>query len=206
MIAPLVNADALSRIIEATNASTLACVAVLATLLLAIVGSLVGRRRWVDRVEKRLGDGPYRHTLVEEERRANASPILFASAIGCIAFASLAMPLVVIALVRFPLDGMAASLAAAVPMGLWSLVCGWRILRRAAPARVTMRALVRGLFIMSVAYLVLAGAHVGLALHPDTEGVELALIGLFLATCACALGTLLHYAERGAVALDIAAR
>lgn len=196
------NADVLSRIVEATSAATVAQVAALVTLLAAMVGAVVGRRRWVDRVETRRGSGPYRHTLVVEQRAASAPPLLLAAALGCIAFGHLFPPIIVIALVRFPLDGMAASLAAGIPIGVWSLACGWRIFWRAAPARATMRSLVRGLFILSAALFVLAAAHIGLALHPNTDGVELALIGLVLAAAACALATLLLFAERGAVALE----
>jgi len=187
-----VDFEVIAQVASATSAGPVACLAVPAAIAAFVVGSR--RARWSTAVELPREGGPYRANA--GELRAYASPPLAvrAAALGCMAFGAFFAPILILALVRFQLDGIAASFALGVPLSLASAAVGWQVLARGTEK--VMRTLAHGSLFLSAALLVLAGAHLGLTTHTHTDGVELSVVGVVFAVAAIAKAALLLFAER----------
>ncbi|HEY8077083.1 MAG TPA: hypothetical protein VIF62_23310 [Labilithrix sp.] len=184
--------EVLSQVASATSAGAVACVAAPATLAAFAVASR--RARWSIAVGVPRDGGPYRSTIGDLVAYASPPLVARAAALGCMAFGAFFTPILVLALVRFQLDGIAASFALGVPLSLASVACGWHVIGNGNERM--MRTLAHGSLFLSGALFVLAGLHLGLAPHPHTDGVELSVVGVAFAIAATANAALLLFAAR----------
>jgi hypothetical protein len=193
--------DLLAQVAVATSAPTLSCIAMVSTVIAFAVGIRHGRARWVDDVRFAATAGPYRSGDPIVGRRNGVPLLLRTVALACFACGTVFAPLLLVTLVRFRLDGLAALLAAGLPFSLAYVLCGWRILCRAPSARGTMRALAKSSALVAGALLALGGVHVMLAVQHEAESIEVSVVGTAFAIVTIMLAALLGIAERRCAAV-----
>jgi len=160
-----------------------------------------GRKRWEDDIRVRSGNEPYRTAEVVVARRTAAPLLVRAVSLGCIVFGCVFAPVLLTALVRLPLDGMAAAIAGGFFVAVSNVACALRMLDRSEAAIATMRTQANALLLVSGTLLLLSLTHFGLVQHPQADGIELTVVGVAFAAIAVPQAVVLIAAAR-LLALD----
>jgi hypothetical protein len=108
--------------------------------------------------------GPYRRTEVVTARRTKAPPLVRAVAFGCLTCGHLFVPLIVVALVKYPFDGIALPLVPGLALLAFDWSCAWLLLRRSPTAFAAARAAAAASLLADAGLLVIAAVSVVQAL------------------------------------------
>lgn len=120
-----------------------------------------GRARWaqVPVGSAEIVDGPYRSGGVVMAHRTRAPALVRASAFASFLFAHGSAPLLLLALMRFPFDGVSIPLGAGLVLVAVHWCCGWLLLLRSRHADVAVRTAAKASLVANVGLVALAAAH-----------------------------------------------
>jgi hypothetical protein len=122
-----------------------------------------GRNRWW-RVPVTVGDaerGPYRSSRFVEAHRLHAPLLVQSSAFTSLVLAHLCVPLVLLALVRFPFDGIAVPLVPSAALAAFNGWCAWLLLSRSPQAESAARTGAVASLMANIGCLAMAAVHLG---------------------------------------------
>jgi hypothetical protein len=148
--------------------------AVVGTLVLFIWLERRGRWRWaqVPVSHGRAAHGPYRSSTFVNGHLQRAPLLLRAASFGCLVFAHLFAPFIVLALTRFPFDGISIPLVPGLAIVLYNWCCAWLLLGRSPHAEPAARTGAKASLIANVGLLCLAAAHLVVVELGRREGFE----------------------------------
>jgi hypothetical protein len=148
----------------------------------AIVGSLVlfvwlerrGRHHWarVPTARGESGDGPYRSGSFVAGHLRRAPPLVRVASFGCLLFAHVFAPLIPLALISFPFDGIAIPLAPGIALVLLNWCCAWLLLGRSPHAESAARMGAKASLVANVGLLCLAAFHLVTVELGRRDGIE----------------------------------
>lgn len=133
-----------------------------------------GRSRWsaVPLSRVAIAAGPYRASDVVATRLPHAPAAVKAAAFVSLLFAHVFAPLVVIALSKYPFDGIAIPLLPGIALVALDWWCAWLLLARSPTAYSIARAAASASMLANVALLVMAGAHLALVELDRQQGLQ----------------------------------
>jgi hypothetical protein len=133
-----------------------------------------GRRRWaqVPVASFVTARAPYRTSHVVAEHMGRAPLLVRTASFGSLAFGHLFAPLILLALTRYPFDGIAIPLLPGIALVLLNWSCAWLFLARSPNAVATARSGAVGSLMGNVGLLVLAGAHFVTVELQRLDGIE----------------------------------
>lgn len=148
----------------------------------ALVGALIlfvwlerrGRHQWA-RVPVSRGDvahGPYRSSEFIAGHLQRAPLLVRVASFGCLVFAHAFVPLILLALTRFPFDGIAIPLAPCIALVLFNWCCGWLLLGRSPHAESAARTGAKASLVANVGLLCLAASHLIIVELGRRDGIE----------------------------------
>jgi hypothetical protein len=121
-----------------------------------------GRRRWsvVPAARGEAASGrPYRASSFVAEHLERAPLLVRAASFGCLVFAHVFAPLLILALTSFPFDGIAIPLAPGIVLVLLNWGCAWLLLGRSPHAVAAARTGAKASLVANVGLLLLAASH-----------------------------------------------
>jgi hypothetical protein len=149
---------------------------------LALVGSFVlfvwlerrGRPRWtqVPIARGEAARGPYRSGSFIADHLRRAPPLVRAASFGCLLFAHVFAPLIPLALISFPFDGIAIPLAPGIVLVLVNWWCAWLLLGRSPHAEPAARMGAKASLVANVGLLCLAAFHLVTVELGRRDGIE----------------------------------
>lgn len=133
-----------------------------------------GRNRWsaVPLSRVTVASGPYRASDVVATRLPHAPPAVRAAAFVSLAFAHVFAPLVLIALAKYPFDGIAIPLLPGMALVALDWWCAWLLLARSPSAYSIGRSAASASMLANVALLLIAGAHLVLVELDRQQGLQ----------------------------------
>lgn len=148
----------------------------------AILGSLVlfvwlerrGRHRWAS-VPAERGEaphGPYRSSTFVTGHVGRAPLLVRTASFGCLLFAHVFAPLIPLALISFPFDGIAIPLAPGIALVVLNWCCAWLLLGRSPHAESTARMGAKASLVANVGLLCLAAFHLVTVELGRRDGIE----------------------------------
>lgn len=115
---------------------------------------------------------PYRGSEVVSEHLARAPRWVRVASFACLAFGHLFVPLILVALVSYPFDGIAVPLIPGLALAVLNWVCAWLLLGRSPNASQAARLVAVGSLMANVGLLAISAAHlVGVELQ-RRDGIE----------------------------------
>jgi len=148
----------------------------------ALVGSLVlfvwlerrGRHHWaqVPIAQGESRDGPYRAVSFVAGHLHRAPPLVRVASFGCLLFAHVFAPLIPLALISFPFDGIAIPLAPGIALVLLNWCCAWLLLGRSPHAESAARMGAKASLVANVGLLCLAAFHLVTVELGRRDGIE----------------------------------
>jgi hypothetical protein len=149
---------------------------------LALVGALLlfvslerrGRTRWAEVPAEHRGValGPYRSSAFVSEHLRGAPRLVRTASFGALVFAHVFAPLIVLALAKFPFDGIAIPLAPGIALVVLNWCCAWLLLARSPHAESAARTGAKASLIANVGLLGMAAAHFVVVELGRREGIE----------------------------------
>jgi hypothetical protein len=133
-----------------------------------------GRSRWSEVPAQSFSTehAPYRASSVIASHLARAPRLVRAAAFGCLAFGQLFAPLIVLALVKYPFDGIAIPLVPGLALVALNWACAWLLLARSPLAAAMARSGAVGSLMANVGLLGIAGAHFVVVELQRRDGIE----------------------------------
>jgi hypothetical protein len=116
--------------------------------------------------------GPYRSTTLVAGHLARAPSLVRAAAFASLAFAHVSVPLILLALVRYPFDGIAVPLVPGLALASMNWCCGWMLLSRSRLAASAARSAAVGSLMANVGLVAIAGAHLVMVELQRRDGIE----------------------------------
>jgi hypothetical protein len=145
---------------------------------------------------------PYRASEVISEHMTRAPRIVRLVSFSGLAFAHLFVPIILLALVSYPFDGIAIPLIPGIALALLNWICAWLLLGRSPNAAQAARLAAVGSLMANVGLLVMSAAHlVGVELQ-RRDGIQHAcstsvtLVVIVYATSSIALASVMLRALR----------
>lgn len=114
---------------------------------------------------------PYRATIVAIAAAGKAPPLLRGAAFANIVFGNVFIPLIALAVVRYPFDGISIPLLPAMALALLNWACAWLLLTRAKLAASAARSGAVGSLMANVGLLAIAGVHF-VEVELQRDGIE----------------------------------
>lgn len=145
---------------------------------------------------------PYRSSDVVTAHLSGAPRLVRVASFGSFAFAHLFAPLVFLALVKYPFDGIAIPLVPGMALTLLNWTCAVMLLRRSRLAAAATRSGAVGSLMVNIGLLGIAGVHLVIVELDRHDGIEHAcsssvtFLVLVFAVCSVALGLLMKAALR----------
>jgi hypothetical protein len=133
-----------------------------------------GRHRWAEVPAGHFAASraPYRSNRVVGHHHERAPWLVRTASFASLAFGHLFTPLILIALMKYPFDGIAIPLLPGLGMVLLNWSCAWLLLSRSPNALAAARSGAVGSLIANVGLLVLAGAHLVTVELQRRDGIE----------------------------------
>jgi hypothetical protein len=148
----------------------------------ALLGALVlfvwlerrGRTRWaqVPAQYRSIPLGPYRSSAFVVEHLRRAPRLVRTASFGALVFAHVFAPLIVLALAKFPFDGIAIPLAPGIAIVALNWCCAWLLLTRSPHAEPAARTGANASLVANVGLLLMAAVHFMLVELGRREGIE----------------------------------
>jgi hypothetical protein len=135
--------------------------ALAAALLLFVWLERRGRRRWADvpRFVATAPCGPYRSSAFVAEHLRRAPLLVRSASFASLAFGHLFAPIILLALVQYPFDGIAIPLVPGIALVALNWCSAWLLLGRSPHAESAARTGAIGSLMANVGLLGVAGAH-----------------------------------------------
>jgi len=191
--------ESLSSVVRGLHVGEIAFASVVGAWLLFAWLERRGRREWarVPMATYTASARPYRASEVISEHLTRAPRIVRLVSFSGLAFAHLFVPIILIALVSYPFDGIAIPLIPGIALALLDWICAWLLLGRSPNAAQAARLAAVGSLMANVGLLVMSAAHlVGVELQ-RRDGIEHAcstsvtLLVIVFATSSIALATVM---------------
>jgi hypothetical protein len=133
-----------------------------------------GRGRWgqVPAAMVSSSRAPYRASAVVAAHLAGAPRLVRAAAFASLSLGFLFAPLIVLAVVKYPFDGIAIPLVPGLALQLLNWSCAWLFLARSPLAVATARSGAVGALMANVGLLGIAGAHFVVVELQRRDGIE----------------------------------
>jgi hypothetical protein len=133
-----------------------------------------GRRAWAQIPVERLTamPGPYRASSVVAAHLERAPALVRAASFGSLLCGHLFAPLILLALAKYPFDGIAIPLVPGMALVLLNWSCAWLLLGRSRHAAATARSGAVGSLMANVGLLGLAAAHFVTVELQRRDGIE----------------------------------
>lgn len=166
--------ESLSSVIRGLHVGEIALASIVGAMLLFAWLERRGRRHWarVPVATYLASTRPYRASEVISRHLARAPGIVRLASFSSLAFGHLFIPLILLALVSYPFDGIAIPLIPGIAMALLNWACGWLLLARSPNASQAARLAAVGSLMANVGLLVMSAAHlVGVELQ-RRDGIE----------------------------------
>ena len=153
--------ESLTSVARGLHLTELTAAAVLVAVGLFLWLERRGRSRWaqVPAGSFATARAPYRATSVIAAHLPRAPRLVRTAAFGCLAFGQLFAPLIVLALVKYPFDGIAIPLVPGLALVALNWSCAWLLLARSPLATAMARSGAVGSLMANVGLLAIAGAH-----------------------------------------------
>jgi hypothetical protein len=116
--------------------------------------------------------GPYRQSEVVSTHLERAPALVRAAAFANLVFAHAFAPLILLALVKYPFDGIAIPLIPGIALVLLNWGCAWLMLGRTRDAPSTVRSAAVASVMANVGLLVIAAAHFAVVEAQRQEGIQ----------------------------------
>jgi hypothetical protein len=132
-----------------------------------------GRARWAEtpRVVTAVGQGPYRASTYLVGSWKNAPLLVRVASFASLVFAHVFAPLIVLAVAKYPFDGIAIPLVPGLALVVLNWCCAWLLLGRSPLAEPAARTGAVGSLMGNVGLLVMAAAHFAAVELRRLEGV-----------------------------------
>lgn len=150
--------------------------------LAAVVGAAIlcrwlerrGRARWalVPTGTVATSRAPYRSYEVIAGFMDRAPPLVRVASFGSLAFGHFFAPLIVMALVKYPFDGIAIPLVPGMALALLNWSCAWMLLRRSPLAPSAARSGAVGSLMANIGLIAIAGVHFAYVELQRRDGIE----------------------------------
>jgi hypothetical protein len=133
-----------------------------------------GRTRWqvVPAGTLATSRAPYRASEVVRGFLPGAPRLVRAASFGSLVFGHLFAPLIAMAIVRYPFDGIAVPLIPGMALALLNWSCAWMLLRRSPLASSAVRSGAVGSLMANVGLIGIAGAHFAFVELQRRDGIE----------------------------------
>lgn len=133
-----------------------------------------GRRSWgqVPATHGAAPLGPYRSSDFVTEHLQRAPTLVRAASFGCLLFAHVFAPLIPLALLSFPFDGIAIPLAPGIALVLVNWCCAWLLLGRSRHATSAALTGAKASLVANVGLLLLAAFHFVAVELGRRDGIE----------------------------------
>lgn len=133
-----------------------------------------GRSQWTGIPMGRLDvmGAPYRESSIVSAHLPKAPRLVRAAALTCLSFGLLFAPLIVLALVKYPFDGIAIPLVPGLALVSLNWACGCLLLSRSSLAHAMGRSGAVGSLMANVGLLGIAGAHFVVVELQRRDGIE----------------------------------
>jgi hypothetical protein len=133
-----------------------------------------GRRRWAQLPAGRLTAlrGPYRESSVVTAHLERAPMLVRAASFGSLLFGHLFAPLILLALAKYPFDGIAIPLVPGIALVMLNWSCAWLLLGRSRHAAAAARSGAVGSLMANIGLLGLAAAHFVTVELQRRDGIE----------------------------------
>jgi len=153
--------ESLGSVARGLHLTEIVVAALVAASLLFLWLERRGRQRWtvVPAAHGEAASGPYRASAFVAEHLDRAPLLVRAASFGCLVFAHVFAPLLVLALVSFPFDGIAIPLAPGIVLVLVNWGCAWLLLGRSPHAVAAARTGAKASLVANVGLLLLAASH-----------------------------------------------
>jgi hypothetical protein len=153
--------ESLASAARSLHVAELTIGALIGTLLLFAWLERRGRIRWagVPVGYATTAQGPYRRSAFVAAHLERAPLLVRAASFGSLAFAHLFAPLVLLALAKYPFDGIAIPLVPGVAIVVLNWCCAWLLLARSPQAESAARTGAVGSLMGNVGLLGIAAAH-----------------------------------------------
>ncbi len=154
------------------HVGAVALAAVACATALFLYGERNGRSRWVELTRKvTTGSGPYRSTSLAASHLRAAPRLVRATSFTGLAFGHLFVPILTVALVVFPFDGIAVPLLPGIAVAVANWWCAWLLLRRSSLAQPFGRAAAVSSLVANIGLLALCPIHLLLIENQRLEGI-----------------------------------
>jgi hypothetical protein len=133
-----------------------------------------GRSRWAVVPAGTLATSrvPYRSSQVVSGFIHRAPGLVRAAAFGSLLFGHAFAPLIALALVRYPFDGVAIPLVPGMALALLNWSCAWMLLRRSPLASSAVRSGAIGSLMANIGLVAIAGVHFAYVELQRRDGIE----------------------------------
>jgi hypothetical protein len=166
--------ESLASVARGLHLAEIGAIAVVGALALFVWLERRGRTRWAQ-VPTQHGSielGPYRSSAFVTEHLRRAPRLVRTASFGALVFAHVFAPLIVLALAKFPFDGIAIPLAPGIALVVLNWCCAWLLLVRSPHAEPAARTGANASLVANVGLLGLAAAHFVVVELGRREGIE----------------------------------
>jgi hypothetical protein len=166
--------ESLASVARGLHLAELSVAAVLGALALFLWLERRWRPRWtqVPVGEYSTPRMPYRASSLVAAHLSKAPRLIRTAAFGCLAFGQLFAPLIVLALAKYPFDGIAIPLVPGLALVALNWACAWLLLARSPLATAMARSGAVGSLMANVGLLGIAGAHFVVVELQRRDGIE----------------------------------
>jgi hypothetical protein len=166
--------ESLASVARALHVGEVTLAAVVSALLLYFWLERRGRHGWIGMPLTRMpNEGhPYRTSTLTLAHMDHAPRLVRVAALGSLAYGHFFVPLVALAVVRYPFDGISIPLLPGMALALLNWVCAWLLLSRAKLALSAARSGAVGSLMAHVGLLAIAGVHFVEVEMQRRDGIE----------------------------------
>jgi hypothetical protein len=166
--------ESLASVAHEMHVGEITLTAIATALLLYVWLERRGRHCWVGLpLRSTATDGhPYRSSTIAVEHMESAPKLVRLAALGSLTFGHFFGPLVALALVRYPFDGISIPLVPGMALALLNWACAWLLLSRAKLAASVTRSGAVGSLIANVGLFAIAGVHFVEVEMQRRDGIE----------------------------------
>ena len=166
--------ESLAVVGRGLHVAPVAVAALLAAAALFLWLERRGRDRWaqVPASTRQASAGPYRQSAIVASHLRRAPRLIRAASFASLAFGHLFAPLILLALTRYPFDGIAIPLVPGIALLVLNWASAWLMLGRSPDASSTARSGAVASLMANVGLLAMAGAHFAVVEAQRHEGIQ----------------------------------
>jgi hypothetical protein len=166
--------ETLASVARGLHLAEIVTVALVGSMMLFVWLERRGRHHWtkVPLARGQAAHGPYRSGSFVSGHLDRAPLLVRAASFGCLLFAHVFAPLIPLALISFPFDGIAVPLAPGIALVLLNWCCAWMLLGRSPNAESAARMGAKASLVANVGLLGLAAFHLVTVELGRRDGIE----------------------------------